>query len=71
VIPTINVRFFPLQPSTLPTLPPCAARPARAAFQTKGSGYNTRLPPRFFAHISAKPLRAHLRSGLNLVPCVE
>jgi hypothetical protein len=43
----------------------------RIQFQTKGSGYNTRLPPRFFAHIRAKLLRAHLRSGLNLVPCVE
>jgi hypothetical protein len=35
------------------------------------AGYNTRLPPRFFAHIRAKLLRAHLRSGLNLVPCAE
>ncbi len=35
------------------------------------AGYNTRLPPRFFAHIRAKLLRAHLRSGLNLVSCAE
>jgi hypothetical protein len=40
-------------------------------FQTKSSGYNTRLPPRFFAHIRDKLLQAHLRSGLNRVPRTE
>ena len=54
---------------TLPTLLPCAAR--TAASQTKSSGYNTRLPPRFFAHIRDKLLQAHLRSGLNRAPRAE
>jgi hypothetical protein len=35
------------------------------------SGYNTRLPPRFFAHIRAKLLPAHPRSGLNRAPRTE
>jgi hypothetical protein len=48
-----------------PTLPPCAA------FQTKSNGYDTQLPPHFFAHIRDKLLQAHLRRGLNRVPRTE
>ena len=53
--------------------PPITTRPRRSAPHSRRriAGYNTRLPPRFFAHIRAKLLRAHLRSGLNLVPCAE
>jgi hypothetical protein len=40
-------------------------------FRTKGSGYNMRLPPRFFAHIRDKLSPAHLRSGLNRAPRTE
>jgi hypothetical protein len=42
-----------------------------AASQTKSSGYNTRLPPRFFAHIRDKLLPAHLCRRLNRAPRTE
>ena len=37
----------------------------------EGSGYKTRLLPRFFAHIRDKLLQAHLCTGLNRVPRTE
>ena len=44
----------------------CGAKARR-----KSSGYNTRLPPRFFAQIRDKLLPAHLRSALNRLPRTE